>query len=167
MGIPYPPPPRGADWCERKFTVPLGNCNFSKAHIALSLFFPIKIGSMEFDKRTSNRHQWIKLVNWYRFVSANRWSIDSQTKAVHWLLSIGKTSRTQSSQHKAYYHVVRVRNTVLTRNMAVTPISVVMSTKEVGLFKRESLSFLSKERKIKGKITPLVSCRFRQHPPLS
>jgi len=159
MGIPSP---WRADWSERKFTVPLGNCNFSKAHIALSLFYPTKIGSMEFDKRKRNRYQWIKLVNWYRFVS-----IDSQTKAVHWLLSIGKTSRTQSSQHKAYYHVVRVRNTVLTCNMAVRPISVIMSTKEVGLSKRESLSFLSKERKIKGKITPLVSCRFRQHPPLS
>jgi len=140
MGIPSP---WRADWCERKFTVPLGNCNFSKAHIALSLFFPTKIGSMEFDMRKNNRYQWIKLVNWYRFVSANRWSMDSQTKGVHWLLSIGKTSRTQSSQEKPYYHVVRVRNTVLTRNMAVRPISVVMSTKEVGLSKRE------------------IACRFR------
>ena len=33
--------------------------------------------------------QSIKLVNWYRLVSANRWSVDNRTKTVHRLLSIG------------------------------------------------------------------------------
>ena len=36
----------------------------------------------------NNRYQSIKLVNWYRLVSANRWSIDNHTKIVHRLLSI-------------------------------------------------------------------------------
>ena len=33
--------------------------------------------------------QSIKLVNWNRLVSANRWSVDNHTKTVHRLLSIG------------------------------------------------------------------------------
>ena len=44
---------------------------------------------MEIDDRKTNRYQSIKLVNWYRLVSANRWSIDNHTKIVHRLLSIG------------------------------------------------------------------------------
>ena len=34
--------------------------------------------------------QSIKLINWYRLVSANRWPIDSHTKNFHRLISIGK-----------------------------------------------------------------------------
>jgi hypothetical protein len=81
------------------------------------------------EKRSINRYQSIKLVNWYRLVSVNRWSIDHHTKTVHRLLSIGtaisnrphacylsdhppflgspgyeigKTIPTQSSQRKEY-----------------------------------------------------------------
>lgn len=46
------------------------------------------------EKQSINRNQSIKLVNWYRLLSINRWSIDSHTKTVRRLLSIGKTSLT-------------------------------------------------------------------------
>lgn len=39
---------------------------------------------------------------WSEKQSVNWWSIDSHTKAIHRLLSTGKRSRTQSSQHKDY-----------------------------------------------------------------
>ena len=47
-----------------------------------------------------NRYQSIKLVSWYRLVSANRWPIDNHTKTVHRLLSIG--SATLNRRHARY-----------------------------------------------------------------
>jgi len=47
-----------------------------------------------------NRYQSIKLVNWHRLISANRWPIDNHTKAVHRLLSIGTAT---SNRRRARY----------------------------------------------------------------
>ena len=54
---------------------------------------------MEIDDRKTNRYHSIKLVNWYRLVSANRWSIDNHTKnrssiAIDWHSHLEQTSRT-------------------------------------------------------------------------
>ena len=45
------------------------------------------------ENQSINPNQSIKLVNWYRLVSVNRWSIDNNTKLVHWLASIGRGPR--------------------------------------------------------------------------
>ena len=44
-------------------------------------------------KPIDHRYQSIKLVNWYRLVLVNRWSIDNHTKIVHRLASIGTGPR--------------------------------------------------------------------------
>ena len=41
------------------------------------------------ENQSINRYQSIKLVNWYRLESVNRWAIDNHTKIVHRLSSIG------------------------------------------------------------------------------
>ena len=45
------------------------------------------------ENQSINRYQSIKLVNWYRLVSFNRWPIDNHTKIVHRLASIGRGHR--------------------------------------------------------------------------
>ena len=47
-----------------------------------------------------NRYQSIKLVNWYRLVLVNRWSINNHTKIIHRLASIGTGPR---NRHHARY----------------------------------------------------------------
>ena len=97
--------------------------------LAYSPAYPID-GNRWSENQSINRYQAIKLVNWYRLVSVNRWSIDNHSKIVHRLeqdletdvthanLSdhppilgspgdeIGKTISTQSAQR--IYPVARV-----------------------------------------------------------
>ena len=54
--------------------------------------YPID-GNRWSEKQSINRYQSIKLVNWYRLVLVNRWSIDNHTKIVHRLASIGTAPR--------------------------------------------------------------------------
>ena len=66
-----------------------------------SLFpgYPID-GNRWSENQSINRYQSIKLVNWYRLVSVNRWSIDNHTKTVHRLLSIGTAN--SNGRHARY-----------------------------------------------------------------
>ena len=52
------------------------------------------------ENQSINRHQSIKLVNWYRLVAVNRWPIDNHTKTVHRLASIGRGPRNR--RHACY-----------------------------------------------------------------
>ena len=54
--------------------------------------YPID-GTQWSENQSINPNQSIKLVNWYRLVSVNRWSIDNHTKIVHRLASIGRGPR--------------------------------------------------------------------------
>ena len=48
--------------------------------LAINCRLPWGIQSMEIDDRKTNRYQSIKLVNWFRLVSVNQWTIDNHTK---------------------------------------------------------------------------------------
>jgi len=61
--------------------------------------YPID-GNQRSEIQLINQYQSIKLVNWYRLVSANRWPIDSHTKTIHRLLSIG--SAASNIRHARY-----------------------------------------------------------------
>ena len=61
--------------------------------------YPID-GNRWSENQSINRYQSIKLVNWYRLISVNRWSIDNHTKTVHRLLSIGTIT---SNRRRARY----------------------------------------------------------------
>ena len=50
--------------------------------------YPID-GNRWSENQSIKRYQSIKLVNWYRLLSVNRWSFDNHTKTVHRLLPIG------------------------------------------------------------------------------
>ena len=60
--------------------------------------YPID-GNRWSENQSINRYQSIKLVNWYRLVSVNRWSIDNHTKIVHRLSSIGTVPRNRRHTH--------------------------------------------------------------------
>ena len=85
--------------------------------------------------------QSIKLVNWYRLVSANRWPMDYHTKTVYRLLSIG--TATSNRRHARYlsdpvfstqriYPVARVLELPTCPSL---PFRVIMSTQEVREYK--------------------------------
>jgi len=97
-----------------------------------------------------NQYKSIKLVNWYRLVSVNRWSINNHTKTVHRLLligtatsnlsdhlpflgspgdEIGKITPTQSSQRKEYTPLHVYSNYPLARHCL--SMSLYMSTQQV------------------------------------
>ena len=63
--------------------------------------YPID-GNRWSENQSINRYQSIKLVNWYRLVSVNRWSIDNHTKTVHRLLSIGTATSNRPHAHARY-----------------------------------------------------------------
>ena len=86
-------------------------------------------------------YQSIKLVNWYRLVSANRWPMDYHTKTVYRLLSIG--TATSNRRHARYlsdpvfstqriYPVARVLELPTCPSL---PFRVIMSTQEVREYK--------------------------------
>ena len=64
----------------------------------------------------------IKLVNWYRLVLVNRWSIDNHTKTVHRLVSIGTATLNRCHAHYVSNHppfsgspVDEISKTILTQ----------------------------------------------------
>ena len=67
--------------------------------LSLNPGYPID-GNRWSEIQSINQYQSKKLVNWYRLVSANRWPIDSHTKTIHRLLSIG--SAASNIRHARY-----------------------------------------------------------------
>ena len=68
---------------------------FSFGHVINHLLtpgYPID-GNRWSQNQSINRYQSIKLVNWYRLVLVNRWSIDNHKKIAHQLASIGTGPR--------------------------------------------------------------------------
>ena len=61
--------------------------------------YPIN-GNRWSENQSINRYKSIKLVNWYRLVSVNQWSMENHTKTVHWLVSIG--TATLNKRHTCY-----------------------------------------------------------------
>ena len=60
--------------------------------------YPID-GNRWSENQSINRYQSLKLLNWYRLASVNRWSIDNHTKIVHRLASIGTVPRNRRHAH--------------------------------------------------------------------
>ena len=62
--------------------------------------YPLRVSNWWKPMIGNSIDQSIKLVNWYRMVSANRSPIDNHTKTVNWLLSIG--SEASNRCHSRY-----------------------------------------------------------------